>query len=111
MQLDDQISDFEKHFLNEFNEKLFPPSLEQVREHNHQECQTILQQTRIYSSNDHQAIPDIINEEFPSSKLIIYEHVYLLPEEVDINSFHSILSFYFKDNLSSTCTRLFKSQR
>jgi hypothetical protein len=89
MQIDDQISDFEKDFLNELNEKMFPASLDQVRQQNHQECQTILQRTRIYPSPskiDCQSIPDN-NIELSSSTLIIYEHVYLLPEEVEFISF------------------------
>jgi hypothetical protein len=63
---------------------MFPSSLNQVREQNHQECQRILQQTRIYPLSrtiDSTPLPET-NIEVSSSKLIISEHVYLLPEEV-----------------------------
>jgi hypothetical protein len=83
-QQDDQISDFEKDFLTEFNQKMCPLSLNQVREQNYQECQKILQQTRInplFSTIDSKSLPET-NIEISSSKLIISEHVYLLPEEV-----------------------------
>ncbi len=84
MQIDEEISDFEKDFLNELNQKMFPLSFDQVRQQNHQECQTILQNTKIYPSSstiDSQPIPDT-DIKISSSKLIIYENVYLLPEEV-----------------------------
>ncbi|CAF2404068.1 unnamed protein product [Rotaria sp. Silwood2] len=83
MDIDEDISDFEKDFLNELNQKMFPLSYGQVREQNHDECQAILQQTKIYSTSstiNSKPIEDN-NIEISSSKLLIYEHVYLLPEE------------------------------
>lgn len=85
MEIDEPISDFEKDFLDELNQKMFPSSLEEVREKNHQECQTILQQTKIYSASstvDSKHALDDTNIVISSTKLLIYEHVYLLPEEV-----------------------------
>ena len=81
MDIDDQASEFEKCFLRDFNRKMFPTSIDQVREENHAVCQTILQQTRLYFSPT--PVPFVpTNEEQLPSKLIVYEHVYLLPEEV-----------------------------
>jgi hypothetical protein len=99
MQIDDQISDFEKEFLTELNQKMFPSSIDQVRQQNHQECQTILQQRRIYPAIDSTPL-STNNIELPSSssKLLIHEHVYLLPEEVKFTSFlyHSIFFSFLK---------------
>ncbi|CAF0943468.1 unnamed protein product [Rotaria sordida] len=80
MEIDEESSNFEKDFLNELNHKMFPLSYEQVREQNYHECQTILQQTKINSTIDSKPIEDN-NIEISSSKLLIYEHAYLLPEE------------------------------
>jgi hypothetical protein len=73
--LNEPISDFEKDFLDELNQKMFPLSLNQVREQNHQECQRFVHQTS-------QSLLPETNIEVSSSKLIIFERVYLLPEEV-----------------------------
>ncbi|CAF0998182.1 unnamed protein product [Adineta steineri] len=83
MQVDDQYSDFEKEFLTELNNKMFSSSLDQVREQNHHECQTILQQKQIYPLSSTIESKSLSNSsiEISSTKLIIYEHVYLLPEE------------------------------
>jgi hypothetical protein len=72
---------------------MFPSSLQQVREENHQECQRILQQTKM-NSIDFKSLPET-NIKVSSSKLIIFEHVYLLPEEVRLKSFNSILQLLF----------------
>ena len=72
-QEDNQMSDFEKDFLDELNQKMFASSLNQVREQNYRECQQSLQQT----------LPES-NIEVSSSKLIVFERVYLLPEEVSL---------------------------
>jgi len=98
MQIDDQISDFEKEFLTELNQKMFPSSIDQVRQQNHQECQTILQQRRIYPLSYSTPL-SANNIDLPSSsKLLIHEHVYLLPEEVKFPSLfvHSISFSFFK---------------
>jgi len=91
-QSDDPISDFEKDFLDELNKKMFPSSFNQVREQNHQECQRILQQTTIDSK------PPETSIEVSSSKLIIFERVYLLPEEVRL-TFFLIIRIYFSNRL------------
>ena len=65
---------------------MFPPSVNKVREQNHQECQIFLEQTRIDplpSTINSELIPEN-NIEIEPSKLIIHEHVYLLPEEVTL---------------------------
>ena len=88
MEVDNECSTFEREFLDELNKKMFPSSFEQVRRENYEECQTILRQTQIYSSSsimNSQSISDDNNNnniEVSPRKLIIYEHVYLLPEEV-----------------------------
>lgn len=67
----ESINDFEKAFLQEFNEKMFPPSLEYVRQENFREYQ--------------RSISDVLpptNVEVNPLKLLVYERVYLLPEEV-----------------------------
>ncbi|CAM4902016.1 unnamed protein product [Rotaria socialis] len=80
MEIDVETSNFEKEFLNELNRKMFPSSFEQVREQNHHECQAILQQAKIFPTIDSKPMQDS-NIEISTSKLLIYEHVYLLSEE------------------------------
>lgn len=75
------MSDFERDFLNELNQKMFPLSLEQVRKQNLQECQNVLRQAKISSTIDPILLRDN-NFDISSSKLLVYEHLYLLPEEV-----------------------------
>lgn len=94
MEADEAVSDFEKDFLTELNQKMFPSSLEQVREKKHLECQAILQQTKLFPTNDLEPMEASNNIEIPPSKLLIYEHVYLLPEEVRFNSLlRSLISY------------------
>jgi hypothetical protein len=102
-QENNQISDFEKDFLDELNEKMFATSLNQVREQNHRECQRFLQQTSI----DSQFLLPETNIEVSSSKLIIFERVHLLPEEVRLTLDIFFILLFILDHLSSTCTRLF----
>ncbi|CAF3406949.1 unnamed protein product [Rotaria sp. Silwood1] len=101
--IDEDISDFEKDFLNELNPKMFPLSYEHVQEQNHHECQTILQQTKIYStfSTINSKPMEDNNIEIPSSKLLIYEHVYLLPEET-IFLQHALGCLTVKNELNQT---------
>lgn len=75
------MSDFERDFLNELNQKMFPLSLEQVRKQNLQECQNVLRQAKISSTIDPILLRDN-NFDISSSKLLVYEHLYFLPEEV-----------------------------
>ena len=101
----EQISDFEKDFLHEMNEKMFPSSLDEVRTRNHQECLDILH------SSESLRLPETSIEAL-SSKLIISEHVYLLPEEVRNPSIHSLLhSISPLDHFPPTCSRLLNSPR
>lgn len=84
MDMEDGLSDFEREFLREFHAKMSPSSVDQVREQNRQECQAVLAQSRILapaSSLEEKPLPHN-HMDVASSKLIIYEHVYLLPEEV-----------------------------
>ena len=73
MQIDQSISDFEKDFLRELNDKMFPISLQHVREDHHQQTKSL--------TTDLRPLPET-NVEISASKLIVYEQVYLLPEEV-----------------------------
>ncbi|UJR20953.1 hypothetical protein I4U23_024060 [Adineta vaga] len=77
------ISSFEKEFLDELNQKMFLSSVDQIREQNHQECQTRLEQIQIYPSTSTTDPKRLFDNQMDisSSKLIVYEHVYLLPEE------------------------------
>ena len=81
MEIDDQTSEFEKCFVEELNAKLFPTSIDQVRKQSHDACQMILQQTRLFSPSSSVPFVPLDEEQLPS-KLIVYENVYLLPEEV-----------------------------
>ncbi|CAF0849538.1 unnamed protein product [Adineta ricciae] len=82
-EINETMSDFEKEFLQELNQKMLASSVDQVREENRQACQNILEERRIYSSTfplEFQSISDN-NMEISSAKLVLYERVYLLPEE------------------------------
>ena len=82
VQIHDQMSDFERDFLNEFNEKFFAESIEKVRQDHHFECQQILQRSNLNpSSLQRPFVPNPEND--LNSSLIVYEPFYLLPEEVN----------------------------
>ena len=92
------MSDFEQEFLQELNQKMLASSVDQVREENRQACQTVLEGRQIYSSTfplEFQSISDN-NMEISSSKLILYECVYLLPEEVGLFYRCSEMTFDFR---------------
>ena len=80
---DEPMDDFEKAFLTEFNEKMFPASLDQVRQENYREC--------LRNTITTDLLPPT-NVEISSSKSLVYERVYLLPEEVRTNS--RLMSFF-----------------
>lgn len=65
------VNEFERAFLQELHEKMFPPSLEHVRQENYRE----------YQRTTTDILPPT-NVEVNPLKLLVYERVYLLPEEV-----------------------------
>lgn len=81
IEIDDQTSDFERAFLLECQEKIFAESIDAVRQKNHEECQNVLDRTRLNSSSSFCRTEIQPSETTSASKLIVYEHVYLLPEE------------------------------
>jgi hypothetical protein len=81
MNIDEYTSDFERTFLDEMKNEMFVMSIDDVRQKNHAECQEKLQQTRLYSSSSPSSLI-LTDNERTTSKLFVYERVYLLPEEV-----------------------------
>ena len=112
MHVDQTQSAFERDFLADFHEKVFAPSLTDVREKNYSECQRVLQRTQLHSSLSPKPLSDTTIGISPA-KLIVYEHVHLLPEEVRTShSFvHSLTRAVSKGHLLTTRPRLSSCSR